>query len=473
MTTRTSSQGAIGLLVLFGALLGLVGLPTILNSVTDDTAPTPTPSVSTNACLDADAPNTSDTVTYKDNQYDLIKKDAGISNAKLGEMRKDGSYNGADIYVLENPNYFGDQAFKDVIYVKRSADTSYTYFDIYLLHGKPIPDGMRNGQSIGGGRTITIIIDDPQFPPQGFNTSAIEYLIPITLNHPAYISTNKKLTFAYVNGLSGVAKIGKLTTIKGTLDVYYHLDTIYLVQNQDAYEYIGTDTPVTFDNVADTGIRSLHLKQVHFKTVDVTAICWYTPECKPAIYLYPEKKTSVQVKVIPKGYFTFTDPPYNKSDGWQVIAYPDGTIESQAKSYPYLYYESKLLTSEIKAPKEGYVVAYNDLPDLYKRLLPTLGLSPKELADFSSYWKDVLPVSSYYFVGIMNEEQINHLEPMSIVPQPAQTLRIRLYFEALKAPKSVQAPSLAPVQRSTTGFTVVEWGGIVKTNGNTSFTCSQ
>ncbi len=197
---------------------------------------------------------------------------------------------------------------------------------------------------------------------------------------------------------------------------------------------------------------------------------WYTPQCKPAIYLYPEEKTSVHVSVNTKGILTYTDPLYPTS-GWDVTAYPDGAIISDKKQYPYLYYESKIPDVLIQKPKEGYVVSYTDLANLYDTLLPKLGLSEKQTDDFSLYWQKALPKSAYYFVGVMPQNTIDFLEPLTITPKPATMVRVRLYFEALEKKITVTKPTIQTPTRS--GFTVVEWGGMVKVDKNHPFTCSQ
>ena len=47
-------------------------------------------------------------------------------------------------------------------------------------------------------------------------------------------------------------------------------------------------------------------------------------DAKPVIYLYPEEQTEVSVKLDYDGELTVTYPAYE--DGWNVTAYPDGTL---------------------------------------------------------------------------------------------------------------------------------------------------
>lgn len=198
---------------------------------------------------------------------------------------------------------------------------------------------------------------------------------------------------------------------------------------------------------------------------------WWTPHCKPVVYLYPEKKETVSVKLNPKGILTETIPQYPK-EGWVVTAYPDGRIVSDEKTYDYLYYESKILDSETKIPQQGFVKTPDELNGFFAQILPQLGLHQKESKAFSDYWKKALPKSPYYFIGIMDRQSIDRIEPLAITPNPDTIIRVRFYFKPLDLPIAVNAPVLEfPSKR--TGFSVVEWGGMVKRDQNHPFTCSE
>lgn len=247
----------------------------------------------------------------------------------------------------------------------------------------------------------------------------------------------------------------------GYLTLYDELDPTYVYLYS---KIIPTPTPIP-------PLESRKTLQVNrFNPFILEPWGWWSPECKPAIYLYPEKETAVQVKVNPAGHLTYTDPVY-PSSGWKAQAYPSGKIVVDGKEFEYLYYESKIKDSAIDKPSEGYVVAFEDLPDWYSMLLPRLGLSSKETRDFKQYWEGVLPKSPYYFVGIMNDAAIEKIEPLTIVPKPDTIIRVRLYFEALNEKKSVRPPIIPVLKRS--GFVLVEWGGIVKLHPGTEFSCSQ
>lgn len=197
----------------------------------------------------------------------------------------------------------------------------------------------------------------------------------------------------------------------------------------------------------------------------------WTFHCKPAVYLYPQKVSPVTVKVHPQGLLTYTDPPYNSKTGWTIIAYPDGRILNvDGKMFDYLYFESTVPDNLIKKPEKGYVVPFENLSEFYEESLPMVGLNTKQVSDFREYWSKTLPYSPYYFVGLMDQNSINQLERLEITPKPDSMNRVRVYFEALNEFKEVDEPILKNPEMN--GFKVVEWGGMVKLNKNSDFTCS-
>lgn len=209
----------------------------------------------------------------------------------------------------------------------------------------------------------------------------------------------------------------------------------------------------------------------------------WTLHCKPAVYLYPSVDTLVNVRVdVPKGFLTYTDPLYPMK-GWNVLAKPNGALHylSHEKAdskgsinyptgvFPYLYYEAKIADSAIQKPEKGYVKEAAVLKGFLTELMPRLGLNTAETSAFVNYWMAALPQSAYYFIGIMPEEAVHTNEPLTITPKEDTMIRVRLYFEMLDSFQVVEAPSFHTPQRS--GFTVVDWGGLVKRDPDHPFTC--
>lgn len=227
--------------------------------------------------------------------------------------------------------------------------------------------------------------------------------------------------------------------------------------------------------------KQQQLEYFSFGVEDDTAITkvQFSPHCKPAIYIYPENPTLVNVKIHSKGTLIYTDPVYpSDGSGWNVLANPNGDLEyrdknSDVKKYGYLYYESRVADNLIKKPDKGYVVPYPKLAETYTEILPRVGLNENQTKDFIEYWNKSLPYSPYYFIGFLDEENINNIESLEITPKPQQIKRVRVYFESLKFPKRVNLPEIKPVSRIKNGLTVSEWGGTVKMEPGSNFTCNQ
>jgi hypothetical protein len=360
----------------------------------------------------------------------------------------------------------------------------YRYVKIFLKKGEPIPQFIQRFCSEGYPYKAIKIFPDQngnRFPPASISKSQLN------LTNGSTDGTDFTL-FAYesMNSTAGKTHREKNGDPKGN-----NTGTVVIkVNGQDKTFQFGFASfagyLALFDD--DNGVTYLYSKRIpppadsaqaqkkdtlQLNTFPVSTLYpwgWWSPECKPAIYLYPQTATPVHVSVEPKGFLTYTKPQYPLG-GWNIIAQPDGSILSNGATYPYLYYESKIKDEAIVKPTNGYVIAYDQLSSFYTQILPRLGLSPKETNDFVEYWNNKLPKSPYYFVGIMNNSAINAIEPLQILPKPETIIRVRLYFEPLSTWKDVSQPDVSSVSRN--GFTVVEWGGIVKIDKDHPFTCSQ
>lgn len=176
---------------------------------------------------------------------------------------------------------------------------------------------------------------------------------------------------------------------------------------------------------------------------------------KPAIYLYPENRLEVSVDVtLSEGQFTITAPSYN--NGWNVIAYPDGTIVDKAsgKTYDYIYWESD--SEPAYDWSEGYVIAGADTREFLLEVLPAMGLQPNEYNEFINYWQPRMQKNAFNLITFQTDCYTNAAQ-MKIDPKPDSLLRIFMAYKAVDGPVDVKTPKIKPFERK--GFTVVEWGG--------------
>ncbi len=184
-------------------------------------------------------------------------------------------------------------------------------------------------------------------------------------------------------------------------------------------------------------------------------------ECgKPVIYLYPTHDMNVNVKVAPKGGFSFTEPNYDAKTGWNVFTTTQSVITDlrDNKTYPYLFWEGR--GGLYQTPEKGWSVARDDVPNFINQKLTTFGLNKKEIADFSEFWLPKMKNAPYYFITFMGNQTMNDIAPLNITPRPDTTIRVLMDYKELQTPIDVTGFSIRTPERK--GFTVVEWGGVLK-----------
>ena len=254
--------------------------------------------------------------------------------------------------------------------------------------------------------------------------------------------------------------------------------TFTLVRQKDTtkgyvYTITNKDYPSNERNDKSLQFRAMQMIQRNMWT-------WATPWCKPAIYMYPEKTTNINVKLDLDGQLTVSNPNYDSQNGWSVVAQPDGKISEPLtlSDYPYLYYEADL--KGVTIPKEGWVVKGTNDKDsrvsgihdaVNTQNIPTasgqisktmkeIGFNAKETSDFMNYWLPRLTEKPYYFVTLLPEEVINQKEKLTFSINPDSLIRSRFVFEGLDAPISVKPlNNIQSHQRN--GFTVADWGGTI------------
>lgn len=183
-------------------------------------------------------------------------------------------------------------------------------------------------------------------------------------------------------------------------------------------------------------------------------------ECgKPVIYLYPETTTDISVQLSPLGGFTKTEPAYG--NGWNVIATPDGTLVNKADglTYPYLFWEGR--GGLYAEPKNYWVVAQADVPAFLDTTLAKFGFNAQEIADFKEFWVPRMHSAPYYKIGFHGVNVMNAIAPLTLSMQPDTLIRILMDYAELSEAIPSNPPRLpaTPVRK---GFTVTEWGGVLR-----------
>ena len=183
---------------------------------------------------------------------------------------------------------------------------------------------------------------------------------------------------------------------------------------------------------------------------------WFLGDyAKPVIYLYPEEETEVSVKVeLEGGGLTCTYPDYR--DGWNVTAYPDGTIidNTDGNEYYCLYWEG--VGKADWDMSKGFVVKREDTADFLREKLAEMGLTPRESNEFIIYWLPLMQENECNLITFQTE-QYEKNAVLDIDPVPDSLLRIFMVYEECDPDTEIAPQKFEPFERN--GFTVVEWGG--------------
>jgi len=180
---------------------------------------------------------------------------------------------------------------------------------------------------------------------------------------------------------------------------------------------------------------------------------------EPIIYVYPTTAQQVHVEAQPLYAIKASIPPYH--GGWDVMAQPSGALTGlrDRKRYSYLFWEG--LSSIAPTRPEGFVIPREEVRAFFERILPRLGLNERESKDFRAAWLPRFHAAPYYFITFLPRETIDRLAPLVVTPKPDTVIRVLMDFRPLWTSERVEAPDLPPPPERR-GFTVVEWGGLVR-----------
>lgn len=135
---------------------------------------------------------------------------------------------------------------------------------------------------------------------------------------------------------------------------------------------------------------------------------------KPVIYLYPTKKEKVFVSLDYNGTLTHTYPIY--SNGWNVTAYPNGTLmDDNGNEYPYLFWEGK---SDVEYDmSKGFCVSGTETEQFLRDKLKFMGLNEKELEDFIEFWVPFMDENSFNKICFQTTAYTENAK-LTVSPEP-------------------------------------------------------
>jgi hypothetical protein len=181
---------------------------------------------------------------------------------------------------------------------------------------------------------------------------------------------------------------------------------------------------------------------------------------KPVIYLYPTKKSTVDVKLKYEGKLTITYPDYNNAkQGWTVEAKPDGSLlnKDDGQEYQYLFWEGVPAKPYDFDMTNGYCVKGSETKKFLQTMLPKLGLTSKEYNDMIVFWLPKMMNNRYNVIHFAGDSYTKSA-PLHISPKPDNVIRVFLAYQASDNFVEMKEPVMSAFSRK--GFTVVEWGGV-------------
>ena len=177
---------------------------------------------------------------------------------------------------------------------------------------------------------------------------------------------------------------------------------------------------------------------------------------KPVIYLYPEEETDVHVELeLTEADLSTTYPKYN--NGWDVTAYPDGTLLNKADGshHRYLFWDAVNCKTRFDLTT-GFCVAGSDTESFLKEKLAYMGLNEEEMTEFIVYWLPRMEHNAYNLISFQGDVYTDSAK-LDITPAPDSILRVFMAYVPLEEAIGIEPQQLSGFERN--GFTVVEWGG--------------
>jgi hypothetical protein len=189
---------------------------------------------------------------------------------------------------------------------------------------------------------------------------------------------------------------------------------------------------------------------------DVKDTTGYVVVLKPNIYIYPETKSMLSVRLeFPLGGNIIESIPEYLGE-WSVEVEPSGKINN---SYDYLFYESR--NPNVYQYTSGWIVKRESLAVFFKSNLTASGFNEREINDFTEYWVSRLMGSAYYIIYPQYVNDIDKIIKLHISLPPDNLLRL---FYVIKGSEQnrikLPEPTIPKFERK--GFVVAEWGVVLQ-----------
>ena len=262
----------------------------------------------------------------------------------------------------------------------------------------------------------------------------------------------KGTALTFNNEPLSLAKITLIDQKGHSFSTYSEIDGLFLIQNLAPGMYNLKISDIScelliLDSLVIRAGKMLYIPKIVVEERNETL--------KPIIYLYPEKRTKIEVKLDFEGVITHSYPAYK--DSWNVVADKDGKLlDYQDKEYYALYWEG--IPHREYSISEGRVVKGSETVAFLEESLDKLGLSRKEANEFIIFWLPKLEVNKYNLIHF-STDQYQRKARLTISPKPETLIRVMMIYTPLDEPINMKLQDLDPLSQKRNGFTVVEWGG--------------
>ncbi len=192
------------------------------------------------------------------------------------------------------------------------------------------------------------------------------------------------------------------------------------------------------------------------------------PQCmaEPIVYFYPERRMQVRYTLAPLVRVARAEPR-TQDNSWTFLATPQGLLEEvegaegrARRSFKHLFWEGTSM--RFPPPTEGVCLPGSRTREYLGEVLPRLGLLPHETEDFLAAWGPRLEGDALYVIGFHPREGVDMLAPVEVSPPPTHMIRILMDATPVEACPALKAPPLPDEVPARGGFTVVEWGGVLR-----------
>ena len=130
--------------------------------------------------------------------------------------------------------------------------------------------------------------------------------------------------------------------------------------------------------------------------------------------------------------------------------------------YPYIYWDGVQITKPLPDKKEGFLVKRADIDTFLNEKADALKMNEAEKSEFTRYWSKKMKDKKwkYYRVYFLQNDEVNDYLPLYVNPKPDNSNRVQIIIRRGNKNMNLPAQKLMPIERK--GFTLVEWGGVIK-----------